>query len=416
MFRRVEFQIAWRYLGAQRKSLLISLISLLSILGVGIGSAVLIIALSAANGFEDEVTQQMMGKEAHLEVVRYHYEPVQDYEKLYSKLKKNEDLISVSPFIMTKAGISSKTTSDGIVVYGIDAEASAEVLELKNQIKYGYYNLDSLHDTTSTKRPTVILGNSLANRLRVILGDKIVLQTFSSPEEMAYGGGGRMIQCLVSGIFESGSYDYDASLAYVSIESAQKLLGYTPNEVSGFQATIEDPWQSDVIADKVEEELKYPYYAMDWKAKNANLIKWMSFEKVLILVILCMIIVVAAFNIISSLIMLVLEKTREIGILRAMGASSGSILRTFILTGGFIGFGGTVGGVLLGLGVCYSQIYFEWFELPGDVYLISVFPIKVIWTDVITVFIVGNVISLLATIPPAFKASRLDPVKAIRHE
>ncbi len=416
MFKKVEFEIAWRYLGAQRKSLLISMITLLSVLGVGIGSAVLIIALSAANGFEDQVTRQMMGKDAHFEVLRYHYEPISNYRELYEKLQKDPDVKSVAPFIMTKAGISSKRSSDGIVLYGIDHKASESVLALKDQIKYGHYTLDSLLDTTSTRRPAIILGNSLANRLRLILGDKVILQTFASPEDAVYGGSGRMIQCVVAGIFESGSYEYDANLAYISLESAQKLLGLTSDDVLGFQAKVEDPWMADQIADRVEKELGYPYYAMDWKAKNANLIKWMGFEKVLILVILCMIIVVAAFNIISSLIMLVLEKTREIGILRAMGCSRGSIMRTFVLTGGFIGFGGTVGGVILGLAVCYSQLYFEWFTLPGDVYLITVFPIKIMWGDVLMVFVAGNVISLLATIPPALKASRLDPVKAIRHE
>ncbi len=416
MFRKIEFKIAWRYLGAQRKSFFVSLISLFSILGVTIGTFALITVLSAINGFESVVTEQMMGKDAHIEVMRYHGEAEPKYTVLLDELRKKSEVKSAAPFIITKVGISSKKANDGIVLYGIDAEDSKGVLALESQIKYGHYDLDSTLDTKGRRRPGLILGNGLANRLRVILGDPLVLQTFSGPEQMGMGGGSKMVQCVVTGIFESGMYEYDANLAYVSLSSAQKLVGLESDEVMGYQAKVHNPFTADVFAKKLQKELQYPYYVMDWKAKNATLLKWMGIEKVLFGMVVLLIVIVAAFNIISSLIMMVLEKTREIGILRAMGSSSVSIMRIFILVGSFIGLTGTFLGTLVGVLFCWSQVQYGWLKLPADVYMLSEFPVQIQWMDVLSVFVVGNLICFIATIPPAFKASKLDPVKAIRHE
>jgi len=413
---KLELLIAWRYLGAQRKSLFVLLITLFSTLGVSIGTFALVVALSAANGFEDEVTSKMIGKDAHFELMKYHNEPLENWQEVEKKMQQDPDVVHTAPYIIYKMGISSKRVNDGIVIYGIDPEASSNVINLHNNMKWGQYSLDSMLDTTGQHRATIMIGSTLANRLRVLLGDKVVLQTFQSPEAMSMGSvAPQMAQFVISGIFETGMFEYDANLAYISIPSAQRLLTMG-NGVSGIQAVVTDPWISDIVAERVEDSLAYPYYAIDWKAKNSNLLKWINYEKVIIGVVLFLIILVAAFNIISSLIMVVLGKTREIGILRSMGVSSRGVMRIFMMMGSFIGFFGSTLGTALGVGLCYAQIHWEVIKLPPDVYSISVFPVKVMWMDVFAVYAMANILCVLATILPAWKASKLDPVGAIRHE
>jgi lipoprotein-releasing system permease protein len=411
---KLELLIAWRYLGAQRKSLFVSLISLFSMMGVCIGTFALVVALSAINGFEDEVTNQMIGKDAHFEMLLYHNDPMYGYDSIVNIVLADPDVIAATPYIIYKVGISSKKVNDGIVVYGIDPEKSKTVIDLSEKVKYGHYSLDSLADSTGVKKDAILLGSVLANRLKVLLGDKIILQTFQSTESGAMSGPA-MSQFLVAGIFETGMYEYDANLAYISIPSAQKLLGMG-RAVSGIQAKVKDPWIAEAAALRIQKYFGYPFYTVDWKTKNRTLLKWMNYEKYIVGVVITLIILVAAFNIISSLIMVVIDKTREIGILRSMGISSSAIMRIFILVGSFIGVVGTFIGGSVGLLLCMAQLKWGFITLPADVYMISVFPVRIMWADVFTVFGIGNILCVVATLLPAYKASRLDPVGAIRHE
>ncbi len=416
MIRRFELLVAWHYLGAQRKSFFVSLISIFSMLGVAIGTMALILVLSAINGFEEQVTSQMMGKDAHFELMKRYLEPIDEWEEIIQKLYEEPEVTAAAPYIVTKVGISSRKVNDGIVLYGIDTKLSKGVLALADQIKWGDYSLDSLTTYEGKKRPAIILGLHLANRLRVMMGDPVVLQLFTSPETMGIESAApKMVQCVVSGIYESGMYEYDASIAYIDLQVAQQLLGMGGG-VTGVQAKVKDPWHAERVGDAMQVKLGSSYYCLDWKAKNQALIKWMGLEKVLFGAVISLIVVVAAFNIISSLIMLVLEKTKEIGILRAMGVSSKSVMRIFMLIGGFVGLMGSVLGTSLGVGISWAQMRWGFIKLPPDIYMLSVFPIKVIWSDVLVVFLIANAISLLVTIPPALKASKMDPVRAIRHE
>jgi lipoprotein-releasing system permease protein len=261
----------------------------------------------------------------------------------------------------------------------------------------------------------VILGHALAARLGAGVGDKVFLADFSKSD---FAGGGlmpRIQPCVVAGTFESGMYQYDETLAYVSLETAQRLFGM-PGTVTGLQLRVRDPYQSGRVGTALEERLGFPYRAIDWQAKNSTLIKWMAYEKVLVGLALGIIIIIAAFNIISSLIMVVNDKTREIGILRAMGSTRASILRIFVYEGMLVGLLGSLAGAALGLLSYWAQKEFGIIRLPGDVYFVTVLPVDLRWADVLGVLILTNALCALATLPPALKAARQDPVEAIRHE
>ncbi|MCL2282345.1 MAG: ABC transporter permease [Fibromonadales bacterium] len=410
---RLELKIAWRYLGAQRRSLFVSLISMFSMFGVCIGTFALIVALSAVNGFEAEVTHQMIGKDAHFEVMNYHGE-IYDPKLIAKELMSNDkEITAYSPFIIYKVGVSSKRANDGVVVYGIETETAKNVIDLPSKMIVGEFNLDNWEDSSGTVRHSLILGSILSGRLGVSVGDRLVLQTFQSPDEIM-GSGPRMMQFIVSGIFETGMYEYDGNLLYVNIESLQKLLGM--QGVSGIQFKVKDPWKSEIHVEKARNYLGSPYYATDWKNKNQTLLKWMNYEKFIVAAIVCLIILIAAFNIISSLIMVVVDKTKEIGILRSMGFSEGSIMRVFISMGSFIGVFGSILGGVAGIVLCIIQESTHFIKLPGDVYMMDFFPVQVEVLDVATVFVIGNALCVLATILPAWKASVMKPVRAIRHE
>lgn len=413
---RLEWLIAWRYLGAQRKSLFVSLIGVFSMLGVSIGTFAMVVALSAVNGFEEEVTAQMIGKDAHFEMYAYRNDPVENYDSLAARvMDADSEVVASAPFIIYKAGISSKKVNDGIVLYGIDTERSAKVVNLSEHIVSGEYALDSLPDAMGELRPAVILGVSLANRLRVLVGDKIIIQTFQSTDAALSSGGPKILSCVVSGIFETGMYEYDGNIAYIGIPEAQKLLGMG-NAVSGIQFRVKDQWKAEESVNRAGDVIGYPYYFIDWKTKNITLLKWMNYEKFIVAAIICLIILVAAFNIISSLIMVVTDKTKEIGILRSMGFSKAAVMRVFMLMGSFIGVGGTLLGGTAGLILCGLQQKYHFVTLPGDVYVLPYFPVLIEPLDIAVVFVVGILLCTLSTLLPAWKASKLDPVGAIRHE
>jgi lipoprotein-releasing system permease protein len=401
-------------MGAQRKSLFVSLISLFSMAGVFIGTFALIVALSAVNGFEAEVTKQMIGKDAHFEVMNYRGEQILSPDSLARDLMDSDKSITFySPFIIYKVGVSSKKVNDGVVVYGIDPKTAREVIDLPSKMIDGKFSLDSLKDHNEVMRPSLMLGSILAQRLRVDVGERLVLQTFQGPDDIM-GGGPKMMQFIVSGIFETGMYEYDGNLLYTGIPELQKLLGM--RGVSGIQFKIKDPWKSDIHAEKATKHLGFPYYASDWKAKNQTLLKWMNYEKFIVAAIVCLIVLIAAFNIISSLIMVVVDKTREIGILRSMGLSEGSIMRVFIYMGSFIGLFGSILGAITGLAICFIQEKTHFIKLPPDVYMMPFFPVQVQALDVVVILAIGNALCVLATILPAWKASSMKPVRAIRHE
>lgn len=412
---RFEFFLARKYFWAQRRNLSSGLIALFSALGVMLGTWLLIFVLSAINGFETEVKKQLMGKDAHVEISRHQYAPLDAPDSLRREILKEEEVTGAAPFVLSKTVISHKGSQDGIVVYGIDDSLSRGVIGISETVTRGEFRLDSLPDESGRLYPAILLGYALADRLGADVGDKVFLADFSGSDFLGGGLMPRIQPCILAGTFESGMYQYDETLAYLSLETAQRLFGLG-GRVTGLQLRIRDPYQSAAVSEALEARLGFPYRALDWQMKNATLIKWMDYEKVLIGLALGIIIIIAAFNIISSLIMVVNDKTREIGILRAMGATRRSILRIFVFEGMLVGLMGSLAGTALGLLSYWIQKEFGWIQLPGDVYFVTTLPVELQWRDVLGVLFLTNFLCGVATLPPAFKAARQDPVEAIRHE
>ncbi|MFC1585518.1 FtsX-like permease family protein [Fibrobacterota bacterium] len=412
---KFELTIARRYLWAQRKNLSSGLITLFSGMGVGIGTWLLIFVLSASNGFEEEVKKQLMGKDAHFELNLYHYEPMENHDSLLSFVKNHQSVIAASPYVMSQAVFSKKKKFSGGIVFGIDPDSSRNIISLTNHIKYGVYRFDSLLDSREKYRDGIIMGYALANRLGLEVGEKCVLYVFGEGTTLGPGMAPKARVFVLAGTFESGMYQFDESLAYISLKAAQETfdLGET---VTGIHARVSNPLKSGDIAQEIESSLGYPYAAIDWQEKNRTLIKWMDYEKVLMGLALGIIIIIAAFNIISSLVMNVNDKRREIGILRAMGATRKNILVIFVLEGLLIGIVGSAAGLILGLLSCYVQMKFGIITLPGDVYFVTILPVVPYMRDVVAVMAITNALCVLATIIPALKASRQSPVDAIRYE
>ncbi len=409
-----EFFIARRYFKSKRKTGFVSFITYISILGVTIGVAALIIVLSIMNGFESEVRSRFIGFDAHLRLQSFHNQGIQDYSAMLARVEKEPHVLGASPYIIDKAMIKIGKNVEGVILKGTDQVRITQVSDLGKNIIYG--ELDFSEKSTGSEQPLpgIVIGRYLADRLEAYdLNQKVVLispQGLNFPFTMP-----RVKQFRLAGIFESGMYEFDNTFAFISIAAAQQLMKMD-NEITGIEMKLDDMDKSDQVSRTLNEKLGYPFYTMTWFELHRNLFSWMKLEKLAMFVILSLIIMVAAFNIISSLIMVVMEKTKEIGILKSMGATTAGIMRIFMFEGLVIGIGGTIAGSLLGYVVCWAQLRYKFFSLPSDIYFIDFLPIQMNMFDFIWIAGAAIGLSFLATIYPAVKAAKLDPVTAIRYE
>ncbi len=406
-----EFFIAKRYLRSKRKTKFVSVITLISIGGILIGVTALDFILSMMNGFEKEVRSRIVGTTAHVSVFSTYEEGIDNYQELVPTVKQARHVVEVAPYIYYKAAIASKTGSDGIVVRGIDVEKEMLVTDLRTNLREGTLDLQPEQD----ELPGILLGATLADRLGVELGDNVVLFSLKEGSLTTGWSQPKASKLKLMGIFETGMYEYDASLAYISLATAQNLFNLG-SRVTGLHVKLDNLYQAGKVAKEIEERLGYHYYALDWMHMHKNLFSWMQLEKYAMFIVLSLIVAVAAFNIISTLIMVVIEKRKDIGILKSMGSTNTSIMRIFMFEGLVVGVVGVALGSLFGYLLCWIQRSFNIISLPPEIYFISSLPVDMRPVDFILVAVAATALTFLATVYPARRAAQLSPVDAIRYE
>ncbi|MCK9295522.1 MAG: lipoprotein-releasing ABC transporter permease subunit [Desulfobulbaceae bacterium] len=407
-----ETFICFRYLKAKRKQGFISLITFISVAGVAVGVMALIVVLAVMAGFTSELRNKILGVNSHI-VVQKLGGIIDNYPALVNAIQHTEGVKSVTPYIYSQTMITTGNNGTGIVLRGIDPASASSVLSLSSQLIQGNIAGLSRSEKEPGSPPGIIIGKHLARELRVGMGDRVRLLSPSGPLT-PMGVIPKIKTCEVTGIFDTGMYEYDSSLAYISLKTAQQFLGMG-EAVHGIEVNVNDIYQAQDIAAKIEEMLGPGFVAKDWMRMNQNLFSALKLEKTAMFIILTLIVLVAAFNIISTLTMVVMEKTKDIAVLKSMGAKSGSILRIFVYEGLIIGCTGTAIGVAGGLGLCKILSRYQFIKLPSDVYPMSTLPVKVLPFDVTAVALAAVLITFLATIYPSWQASRIEPAEALRY-
>lgn len=410
-----EYFIGNRYLRV--KQTFISLITILSIAGITIGVMALIIVIAVMSGAEAEFRSRILGVESHVMIMRYG-SAFTDYRRIIKDVEKIDGVKTASPYVFSQIMLRSSSRVSGAVLRGIDPGSAGQAIKSLNKAFLEQRLTKNQNAGTSAFVPGIILGQELARNLGVIENDIIYL---ISPRGMIspIGHIPAMKRFRVTGLFESGMYEYDTSLAYVHLKDAQSIL-HIGDSVTNIGVRVKDIYKADNIAENIAANLnqKYKtglYWARDWMQMNRNLFSALKLEKKAMFIILTLIILVAAFNIASSLIMMVTGKTKDIAILKAMGATNKSIRRIFVFKGMIVGLTGTVLGMCLGLAGCILLKHYEFIKLPGDVYYFTTLPVKLEALDVFVIVSAAMIICYLATLYPARKASKLNPVEAIRY-
>jgi len=407
-----ELFIGSRYLRAKQRQSFISLITLLSIAGVTVGVMALIVVIAVMTGFESDMKARILGVESHIVVMR-HGGSFSNYRNLISRIDSVDGVQAATPFIYSQVMIRSATGVAGAVLRGIDPKTVGNVVRFFSDGELARLSGDVGRDREKSSPPGIILGKELAKNLGVAVGDTIAM---ISPRGMIspIGHMPAMKQFKIAGLFESGMYEFDNTLVYIHLKTAQKIMRMGTT-VTGIEVRVDDIYRAGDIGKSLARDLGFPYWVRDWMSMNRNLFSALKLEKTAMFIILALIVLVAAFNIASSLIMMVMEKTRDIAILKAMGATDKSIHRIFIFKGMAIGVVGTILGVSGGIILCILLSHYKFIELPGDVYYITTLPVVLKVMDVALIAVSALVICFLATLYPARQASRLDPVEAIRY-
>jgi lipoprotein-releasing system permease protein len=414
-----EWFIGLRYLKAKRKQAFISIITFISIAGVTVGVMALIVVLSVMSGFEKTLKEKIVGTQAHIILQKTVQEGIEDYDEVAKKVEEVKGVVSAAPFIFSQVMLSTETNVSGVVVKGIDPSQEGKVTELLTYLTKGrLQDLQQTQDAVSG----IILGVELARHLGITVND--TLQVVSPLGTMTpMGMMPKMKRFRVVGIFRSGHFEYDNTLAFVSLESAQKFFNLG-HRVTGIEIKTTNIYNVKEVGRDIRQKLGFSFWTRDWMEMNRNLFSALRLEKIAMFIILALIVLVAAFNIISTLIMVVMEKNRDIAILKAMGASSKGILKIFIIEGLVIGVVGTLLGAVAGLAIAFNletvtgfvENLFGFKILSSDVYYIDKLPSQVNPLDITLIVATAILITLLATLYPAWRASKLDPAETLRYE
>ena len=413
MFKPLSFYIGLRYIAAKRRNHFISFISLTSMIGLMLGVAVLIIVLSVMNGFDRELKQRILGMVPH--AVIEGSDPIENWEAVDAAVEKHPRVLAAAPFIQGQGMVTGGGEVRGVLLNGVLPDQERTVSIIEDHMEQG-----SLDDLRSGEFG-IIIGRFLASSLRLRLGEKV---TVVLPEASVTPAGvlPRLKRFTVKGVFSVGA-ELDGSYTLIHMDDAAKLMR-TGGKAQGIRLLVDDLFAAPRVAEQAAQLLSGRYYVSDWTRTHGNLFQAIRMEKTMIGLLLMFIVAVAAFNIVSTLVMVVTDKTADIAILRTMGATPARIMRIFIVQGAVIGVFGTLVGTALGiLGALNISAFISWLEgalghqfLSADVYFISYLPSQLLWEDVMIISGSGLAMSLLATIYPAWRASRIDPADALRYE
>lgn len=414
---RYELFIGLRYLRARRRETFISLITVISVLGVAIAVTTLIVTMGIMTGFQERIWDLLLGFNPHVSLSKLG-EGLENADELISKIEEQKGIVAAAATVEGQALMKSRDRQSGALVRGIDPDRIERVIDLERYItegKLGALKAPQRIEVNSRHvlLPTIILGSSLAELLRVKVGDLIQV---NSPQGQLTSLGvlPRVKRFLVVGLFDSGIQDYDSILAYMNLRDAQKFYGLG-DSVTKIDIRVKDIYAAKTVVERLHGSLPQPYVIEEWSRRYSNIFIALRLEKILYFLVLLLMIIIGAFNIASTLIMMVLEKKKDIAILKSMGAAYRSIWRIFLIKGLMIGLMGTVLGVLLGYGLCFLIQQYR-IELPKGVFLISTVPVSIYWSNIALVVLASLVICLLASIYPARHAARIDPVEIIRYE
>ncbi len=414
IFSKFERMLAWRYLRAKRKEGFISVITGFAFTGIALGVATLIIVMSVMNGFKSELLSRILGLNGHIMVVSTPGYPFTDYLSATKDLEELEGVEIAIPMIEKQLLISTGTVAEGAIVRGI---SKADIIK-KDVLRDGLknVNIEAFDDDY------VILGERLADKLGVMVGDEITLIS-PNGKVTAFGTVPRMKSYVVLGTFNVGMYEYDSNFVFMPIEAAQKFFGLY-GAATQIDVTLSNGDDLKQMRHMIEESVGLDAYVYDWKQSNSAFFNAVDVERNVMFLILTLIILVAAFNIITGLIMLVKDKARDVAVLRTMGATKGMIMRIFMADGAYIGIVGTLIGVVLGIVFCLNiehvRHFLEFLSgrdlFSAEIYFLSQLPAEINWTEVSIVAVVALVLCFLATIYPAYRAAKYDPVEALRYE
>jgi len=396
---RTELYISWRYLLTKRKEKFISLISIISILGVAIGVAALIIVIGVMTGFDRDLRDKIVGNFSHITVTGFRPIDAADYREIQKKASLNPHVTGISPYIQGQALIKDSGRFFAVGLRGIDPLTEPRVTKLKDYMTAG--SLDTLN------KDGVIIGKELAVYLGAGLGSNITIHSAT----------GKEYNFRVAGIFNSGMYDYDLNLVFANLEGARLILEVAPEEVSAVAIKLDNLYMANKARDELAAALGVGYYLKTWMDQNKNFFAALKLEKFAMFVILFLIILVASFNIISTLVVTVVEKTKDIGIFKALGMPASSVRKVFTCLGLIIGVLGVFLGTGIGILLCALLKKYKFITLPADIYYVPTLPVVIaFWPDITLIVAGAMAIVFVSTVYPAYKAARLKPVDALRYE
>lgn len=395
---KTELFISWRYLSAKRKEKFISLISIISVMGIAIGVAALIVVIAVMAGFDNELRDRIIGNHAHITIASYKGIDNNQYDNITKKITNIPHVQGASPYVQGQVLVKGEDRFFAVSLKGIHPKTEAQVTKIDRYLLKG--DIDNLN------QDGVIIGRELAFYLGLGLDSNLIAYSPFS--------GSRNLKVI--GIFHSGMYDYDMNLIFTNLKTAQGILGLD-NQVSAIAVKLDNIYLVDKVKEQLSRVLGFDYSLKTWTEINPNFFAALRLEKLTMFIILTLVILVASFNIISTLIVMVVEKTKDIGILKALGMNSRRVRKIFTYEGLIIGTLGILFGALGGLGLCALLKKYQFIRLPQDVYYIDRLPVSIeFWPDIVLIILVAMFITLISTVYPASKAARLKPVEALRYE